>query len=181
MNAKQSSNLIGKSIPLIDGLKKTTGEGVYTDDIKMPGMLCGKILRSPYQHARIKRLDTRKAEALPGVHAVVIGKEAPNTFGVLPISEDETALAVDKVIFIGDNVAGVAADNEEIALEALQLIEVEYEELPVSRKFEDSLKPAASPLHPNTVNGTNIHKEVNQNFGDVTSARTERVCARRRF
>ncbi len=164
-------NIIGKPLPLIDGLKKTTGEGIYTDDLKYPGMLVGKILRSPYQHARIKKIDTSKAQALPGVHAVVIGKEAPNTFGVLPISEDETALAIDKVIFIGDNVAGVAADNEEVALEALQLIEVEYEELPISRKFEDSLKPTNDPIHPNTVNGTNIHKEVDQNFGDVASAR----------
>ncbi len=171
-------NLIGKPIPLIDGLKKTTGEGIYTDDLKLPGMLVGKILRSPYQHARITKIDTCKAQALPGVHAVVIGKEAPNTFGVLPISEDETSLAIDKVIFIGDNVAGVAADNEEIALEALRLIEVEYEELPVYRKFEDSVKPAAAPIHPNTVNGTNIHKEVDQNFGDVASARASSAFVR---
>lgn len=167
----QSANIIGKPIPLIDGLKKTTGEGVYTDDIKMPGMLVGKILRSPVAHARITKLDTSKAETLPGVHAVVIGKEAPNTFGVLPISEDETALAVDKVIYIGDCVAAVAADDEEIALQALALIEVEYDELPEYRKIEDSLKPAAEPIHPDTVNGTNIHKEVDQNFGDVEAAR----------
>ncbi len=171
-------NVIGKPVPLIDGLKKTTGEGVYTDDLKFPGMLVGKILRSPLPHARLARIDTRKAEALPGVHAVVIGKEAPNTFGVLPISEDETALAVDKTIFIGDNVAGVAADDEEIALEALRLIEVEYEVLPEYRKIEDSLKPAAAPIHPGTVNGTNIHKEVDQNFGDVQAARLRSALVR---
>ncbi|MGH7453815.1 MAG: hypothetical protein ACRENG_20865, partial [bacterium] len=124
MPITQSTNIIGKPIPLIDGLKKTTGEGIYTDDIKLPGMLVGKILRSPVPHARIVKLDTSQAEALPGVHAVVIGKEAPNTFGVLPISEDETAMAVDKVIYIGDCVAGVAADDEEIALKALALIKV---------------------------------------------------------
>ena len=167
----QSPNTIGKPIPLIDGLKKTTGEGIYTDDIKLPGMLVGKILRSPLPHARIVKLDTSQAEALPGVHAVVIGKEAPNTFGVLPISEDETAMAVDKVIYIGDCVAGVAADDEEIALKALALIKVEYEELPEYRRIEDGLKPAAEPIHPDTVNGTNIHKEVDQNFGDVEAAR----------
>src|SRR5262245_28370278 len=164
-------NIIGKPVPLIDGLKKTTGEGMYTDDLKLPGMLIGKILRSPLPHARIKKIDTSKAEALPGVHAVVIGKEAPNTFGVLPISEDETALAVDKAIFIGDNIAAVAADDEDIALEALRLITVEYETLPEYRKIEDSLKPAAAPIHPNTVDGTNIHKEVDQDFGDVETAR----------
>jgi 4-hydroxybenzoyl-CoA reductase alpha subunit len=171
MTITQPANLIGKPIPLIDGLKKTTGEGIYTDDIKMPGMLVGKILRSPVPHARIVKIDTSKAEALPGVHAVVIGKEAPNTFGVLPISEDETAMAVDKVIYIGDCVAGVAADDEEIALQALSLIEIEYGDLPEYRKIEDSLKPAAELIHPGTVDGTNIHKEVDQNFGDVEAAR----------
>jgi len=171
-------NVIGKPIPLIDGLKKTTGEGIYTDDIKMPGMLVGKILRSPLPHARIKKIDISKAEALPGVHAFVIGKEAPNTFGVLPISEDETALAVDKAIFIGDNIAAVAADDEEIALAALRLIEVEYEELPEYRKIEDSLKPAEELIHPGTVNGTNIHKEVDQNFGEANAARVRSTFVR---
>lgn len=165
------SNTIGKPIPLIDGLKKTTGEGIYTDDIKLPNMLVGKILRSPHAHARLKRIDTSKAEQLPGVHAVITGREAPHTFGVLPISEDETALAVDKVIFIGDNVAAVAADDEESACQALRLIEVEYEELPVYRKFEDSVQPAAEAIHPGTGNGTNIHKEVRQEFGEVAAAR----------
>ena len=172
------ANVIGKPVALIDGLKKTTGEGVYTDDLKFPGMLVGKILRSPLPHARLKKIDTRKAEALPGVHAVVLGREAPNTFGVLPISEDETALAVDKVIFIGDNVAGVAADDEEIALEALRLIEVEYEQLPEYRKIEDSLKPAAETIHPHTVQGTNIHKEVDQEFGEVADARAHSAFVR---
>ena len=178
MQLTQPANIIGKSIPLIDGLKKTTGEGIYTDDIKMPGMLVGKILRSPVAHARITKLDTSKAEALSGVHAIVIGKEAPNTFGVLPISEDETALAVDKVIYIGDCVVAVAADDEEIALQALALIEVEYDALPEYRKIEDSLKPAVEPIHPDTVNGTNIHKEVDQNFGDVDAARATSMHVR---
>ncbi|MDZ7309024.1 MAG: xanthine dehydrogenase family protein molybdopterin-binding subunit, partial [candidate division KSB1 bacterium] len=155
----------------VDGLKKTTGEGIYTDDIKLPNMLVGKILRSPHAHARIKRIDIRRAEQLPGVHAVLTGKEAPHTFGVLPISEDETALAVDKVIFIGDHVAAVAADDEETALQALRLIEVEYEELPVYRKFEDSAQPVAEAIHPGSGNGTNIHKEVRQEFGDLAAAR----------
>ena len=165
------ANVVGKPTPLIDGLKKTTGEGIYTDDIKLPGMLVAKILRSPFPHARIVKIDTSKAEALQGIHAIVTGREAPNTFGVLPISEDETSLAVDKAIYVGDNVAAVAADDEEIALEALRLIEVQYEELPEYRKIDDSLKPAREPIHPKTVNGTNIHKEVDQNFGEVEAAR----------
>lgn len=165
------SNTIGKPVPLVDGMKKTTGEGVYTDDIKLPGMLRGKILRSPYAHARMVRLDTSKAEKLPGVHAVVVGKEAPNKFGVLPISRDETALAVDKVKYIGDCVAAVAADDEEIALQALALIEAEYEELPRYLKSADSLKPVAVKIHEHSEGDTNIHKSVEQHFGDVEAGR----------
>jgi 4-hydroxybenzoyl-CoA reductase alpha subunit len=164
-------NLIGKPVALIDGLKKTTGEGIYTDDIKLPGMLCGKILRSPYAHARIVHIDTSQAERLSGVHAVVIGKEAPNKFGVLPISRDETAMAVDKVNYIGDCVAGVAADDEEIANEAISLIEVEYEELPRYLKSSDSLKSVPVKIHEHSLDDTNIHKSVDQNFGDVDAAR----------
>lgn len=172
------SNTIGKPVPLVDGMKKTTGEGVYTDDIKLPGMLCGKILRSPLAHARIVRLDTKKAEKLPGVHAVVVGKEAPNKFGVLPISRDETALAVDKVKYIGDCVAAVAADDEEIALQALALIEVKYEELPRYLKSADSLKPVAVKIHEHSEGDTNIHKSVEQHFGDVEVARRASAVVR---
>src|SRR5437899_6313846 len=122
-------SVIGKPTPLIDARAKVTGQWVYTDDIKLPGMLIGKILRSPLPYARIVGIDTSKAESLPGVRAVVTGCESTVKFGVLPVSRDETAMAVERVLYLGDCVAGVAADDQEIAIEALRLIDVQYEPL----------------------------------------------------
>ncbi len=102
-------SIIGKPVAMVDAAGKTTGAGKYTDDLTLPGMLCGKILHSPYPHARITRIDTSRALALEGVVAVVTGKDAPITYGILPIGHDEHALAVDKVRYVGDNVACVAA------------------------------------------------------------------------
>ena len=168
----QRQGLIGQRVPLIDARQKATGQAIYCDDIKLPGMLCGKILRSPYPHAKIVSIDTSEAEAMPGVHAVLTGREAPNSFGVLPVSQDETALAVDKALFIGDGVAAVAADDEETAIAALKSIKVLYEELRSFLDFEDSLEevPEELRLHAKTVNGTNLHKQVTQDFGDVDGA-----------
>jgi len=169
---RQDHGLIGKRIPLIDAKRKATGQAVYTDDIHLPGQLVGKILRSPHAHARIKSIDTSAAEAMPGVHAVVVGSEAPNKFGVLPVSQDETALAVDRVLYVGDQVAAVAADDEWIALEALDAIQVEYELLRPFLDMEDSLEdvPDELRLHEKTVGNTNIHKQVRQDFGRVDDA-----------
>src|SRR5438309_243437 len=108
-------SIIGKPVAMVDAAEKTTGAGKYTDDLSLPGMLIGKILHSPYPHGRIKRIDTRRAQALDGVVAVVTGKDAPNTYGILPIGHDEHALALDKVRYVGDNVACVAAESEAIA------------------------------------------------------------------
>src|SRR5919198_1502024 len=123
-------SVIGKRIAMIDSAGKTTGAGKYTDDLSVPGMLIGKILHSPYPHARIKRMDTWPAQVMEGVVAVVTGKDAPNKYGILPVGHDETALAVDKVRYVGDNVACVVAVSESLAEEALETIEVEYELLP---------------------------------------------------
>ncbi len=82
---------------MVDAAAKTTGVGKYTDDLSVPGMLVGKILHSPYPHARIRRIDTSRAEQLEGVVAVVVGKDAPNPYGILPVGHDEHALALDKV------------------------------------------------------------------------------------
>jgi len=109
---REGGQVVGKPVPLLDAKSKVTGEAIYTDDLKLPGMLVGKILRSPLPHARIVRIDTARAEALPGVRAIVTGQESSGHFGVLPISEDETAMAIDKVRYIGDCVAGVAAEDE---------------------------------------------------------------------
>src|SRR5271168_2149538 len=106
-------SIIGNRTAMIDAAAKTTGAGKYTDDLSLPGMLVGKILHSPFPHARIKRIDTSRAKALDGVVAIVTGEDAPNQYGILPVGHDETALAVEKVRYIGDNVACVAAVSEE--------------------------------------------------------------------
>ncbi|MCH8873408.1 molybdopterin-dependent oxidoreductase [candidate division KSB1 bacterium] len=176
VTTKQSLNIIGKRVPLIDALKKTTGEGLYTDDIKLPGMLICKILRSPYSHARVKRIDVSKAEALDGVYAVLTGDEpgAQNRFGVLPISKDEISLPKPgapgregKALYIGDCVAAVAAIDEETAIAALQLLEIEWEKLHPVVRLDDGLKKTDEPIQDKTEDGTNIHKSVEQHFGDV--------------
>ncbi|HXN54719.1 MAG TPA: xanthine dehydrogenase family protein molybdopterin-binding subunit, partial [Myxococcales bacterium] len=118
---------IGARLPKVDGAAKADGSGIYTDDIQLPRMLHGKFLRSPHAHARILRIDTRKAEAYPGVVATLVGAELPIQYGVIPWTHDEQALATDHVRFIGDEVACVAAVDERTAEEATRLIEVEYE------------------------------------------------------
>ena len=112
-------SIIGKPTAMVDAAGKTTGAGKYTDDLSLPGMLVGRILHSPYPHARIKRIDTSRAEKLDGVVAVVVGKDAPNPYGILPVGHDEYALALDKVRYVGDNVACVAAVDEATADQAL--------------------------------------------------------------
>src|SRR5271169_3345649 len=157
-------SVIGKSIAMVDAASKSTGAGKYTDDFSLPGMLVGKILHSPYPHALIKRIETSRARALEGVVAVVTGEDAPNQYGILPVGHDETALAVGKVRYVGDNVACVAAISEEIAEQALELIDVEYEALPAYFDPEESLKAEADLIHENRSN--NIEKDYHHVFGD---------------
>src|SRR6266852_2802442 len=123
-------SIIGRPIAMVDAAGKTTGAGKYTDDLTVPGMLIGKILHSPHPHARIKRIDATRAEQLDGVVAVVTGKAAPNPYGILPVGHDEHALALDKVRYVGDNVACFSSNDTATAEKALELIEVEYEILP---------------------------------------------------
>jgi 4-hydroxybenzoyl-CoA reductase subunit alpha len=157
-------SVIGKPIAMIDAAGKTTGAGKYADDFKLPGMLVGKILHSPYPHARIVRIDTSRAKALEGVVAVVTGEDAPNTYGILPVGHDETALAVGKVRYVGDHVACVAAVSEEVAERALELIDVEYEPLPAYFDPEQSMKAESDLIHENRPN--NIEKDYHHVFGD---------------
>jgi 4-hydroxybenzoyl-CoA reductase subunit alpha len=164
-------SIIGKRVALVDSAGKTTGQGKYADDLSLPGMLTGKILHSPYPHARIKRIDTAKAEALDGVVCVVTGPDAPNKYGILPVGHDETALAVEKVRYVGDNVACVVATSESIAEKALDLIEIEYEPLPAWFDPEDSMKAERDWIHPQRPN--NIEKEYHHVFGDPEKGFTE--------
>src|SRR5512142_254081 len=158
-------SVIGKPLAMVDAAGKTTGAGKYTDDLKLPGMLTGKILHSPYPHARIRRIDTSRALALDGVVAVVTGKDAPNTYGILPIGHDETALAVDKVRYVGDNVACVAAVDEETAERALELIDVDYELLPAWFDPEQSMQAEGEFIHEGRPH--NVEKEYHHVFGDL--------------
>src|SRR5579863_9540597 len=157
-------SVIGKPIAMVDAAGKTTGAGKYTDDFKLPGMLIGKILHSPYPHARIKSIDTSRAKAVEEVLAVVTGEDAPNTYGILPVGHDETALAVGKVRYVGDHVACVAAINEEVAERALELIDVEYEPLPAYFDPEQSMKAESDLIHENREH--NIEKDYHHVFGD---------------
>ena len=152
-----TNTIIGKSIPLADAPGKVTGRGKYADDLSVAGMLHGRILHSPHAHARILAIRTHKAEALPGVKSVITGKDASTPYGVLPIGHDECALVVDKVRYIGDNVAAVAATTPEIAEQALRLIEVDYEVLPAFFDPLESMKAETGWIHDTKPN--NIEKE----------------------
>src|SRR5690349_15031985 len=157
-------SVIGKPVALIDSAGKTTGAGKYTDDLSLAGMLIGKILHSPCPHAIIKRIDPRRALALDGVVAIVTGADAPNKYGILPVGHDETALAVDKVRYVGDNVACVVAESESIAERALELIDVEYQPLPAYFDPEESMKANSDLIHEGKPN--NIEKDYHHVFGD---------------
>jgi len=156
--------VIGKPTAMVDAAEKTTGSGKYTDDLSVPGMLVGKILHSPYPHARIKAINTSKAENLNGVVAVAVGQDAPKTYGILPVGHDEYPLALDKVRYVGDNVACVVATSEAIAERALELIDVDYEVLPGYFDPEDSMKAESDLIHDHKPN--NIEKDYHHVFGD---------------
>jgi len=126
--------------------------------------LIGKILHSPYPHARIKRIDTRRAEKLDGVITVAVGTDAPTPYGILPVGHDEHALATDKVRYVGDNVACVAAIDEATAEKALELIDVEYEVLPAYFDPEESMKAETDLIHDNKPH--NLEKDYHHIFGD---------------
>jgi 4-hydroxybenzoyl-CoA reductase subunit alpha len=162
--------LIGTRIPYIEGPLKVTGRAEYTDDIKRSGQLIARLLRSPWPHARLRSINVEKARAVPGVAAVLTGEKYPTPFGVLPITHDETAIAVGKVRYIGDIIAAVAASDEATADRALELIEVDIEPLPDYPEPKGGTIPVAEPIHTRGLNGTNIQKEVVQHFGDVDAA-----------
>src|SRR5436190_9532691 len=164
-------SIIGKPIAMVDAAGKTTGAGKYTDDLLLPGMLIGKILHSPHPHAHIKHIDATRAEKLNGVVAVVIGSDAPNTYGILPVGHDEHALAVDKVRYVGDNVACVAAEDEAAAEKALELIDVEYELLPAYFDPEESMKAERDLIHDNKPH--NLEQDYHHVFGEPANGFAE--------
>ncbi|HKZ05808.1 MAG TPA: molybdopterin cofactor-binding domain-containing protein [Methylomirabilota bacterium] len=163
-------SVVGHSLPKIDAWAKVTGETKYADDLVLPRMAYGKLLRSPHPHARIVRIDTTRAVALPGVYAVITGRDLPRVkFGILPVSQDEEALCTDKVRMVGDAVAAVAAVDEETAERATELIDVEYAPLPALMSIEEALSHPDVRIH-EYGDGPNVHKAVSLQFGDVDAA-----------
>ena len=169
---KKKLNVVGTRVPMLDAALKVKGAALFTDDLVLPGMLFGKILRSPLPHARILNIDTSRAEKLPGVKGVVTGREIPDRqYGIVPMAKDEYALAKDKVRYIGDDVAAVCAIDPEIAEEAVELIDVDYEELPAVYDPLESIKEGAPLIHDGVANNTSF--AINKEFGDVTKAFAE--------
>jgi CO/xanthine dehydrogenase Mo-binding subunit len=162
-------SVIGEKVPRLDAPNKVTGKAVYTGDITLPNMLYGKILRAPYAHARILAIDTSKAERLSGVKAVITAKDVPHSllFGI--DERDEPLMSWDgHVRFLGQEVAAVAAVDSELAEEALDLIKIEYEELPAVLDVEKALRPNAHQIHPELKDvKNNIAFEVVIERGDI--------------
>lgn len=165
-------SLIGKPIPRVDALAKVTGKAKYAADYSLPDMLWCKLLRSPYPHARILNIDTSRAERLSGVKAIVTGKDFGGwTWGWMHSTRDEPPLAVDKVRYMAEAVAGVAAIDEDTAEEACGLIKVDYEELPGVFDPEEAMQEGAPKVHDYVQN--NMSVEYHWNFGDVEKAFAE--------
>ncbi len=160
---------VGARFPKVDGAVKADGSGIYADDIAFPRMLHAKILRSPHAHARIRSIDVSEALRFPGVVAALVGDELPAKYGVIPWTHDEQALATDKVRFVGDEVACVAALDERTAEEALQLVRVDYEVLPALLSPQEALAHPEIKVNEKAKVG-NITKHVNLQFGDVDKA-----------
>lgn len=168
-NAMSSFLVLNTRAPKLDAPDKATGSAKYADDLSMPGMLFGAMLHSPMAHARIVSIDTSKARRLPGVKAVVTAEEAGLTrYGVSPARYDETLFCHDKVRYVGDEVAAVAAVDLETALEAVSLIQVDYEELPAVFDAREAMEEGAPVIHEDYPR--NICAEVHQEFGDVEAA-----------
>jgi CO/xanthine dehydrogenase Mo-binding subunit len=184
-NERADGAMVGQSVAMIDARERVTGSIGYVLNIELPGMLIGRILRSQLPHARVIRVDTARAERLPGVVAVLSRNDLMNQSQIFPyfgpIIRDQPVVAIDRVRFAGDPVAAVAAVDEDSALEALDLIQVEYEELPAVFDPQEALKPGAPVLHErfaridrsfadiilNVQEGTNLCNQFKLRKGDV--------------
>lgn len=175
-DAKNSTlNPVGKSVPRIDGLGIVTGQTKYAFDVGFSNMLVGKMLRSPHAHARILSIDTSKAQALPGVRAIITAEDTHKIkFGsneyFFPHTVDQMALESEKVRYIGDEIGAVAAVDEETAMEALKLIDVKYEVLPHVVDVKEAMKPGAPQIHESL---NNIAVILPVNFGNADKALKE--------
>ncbi|MDO8804619.1 MAG: molybdopterin-dependent oxidoreductase [Elusimicrobiota bacterium] len=164
--AGEKTESVGRSLHRKDAPDKVTGRARYTGDMSLPGMLHGKILTSPVAHAKVKSIDTSAAEKLPGVKAVITWKDVSEIlYGVSPARYDEHVLAKDRVRYVGDEIAAVAAVDEATAAKAVALIKVEFESLPEVFTIDDAMKAGAPVLHEKYP--TNVNVDVNYTFGDM--------------
>jgi len=178
--AKTNLDPVGKSVPRIDGKGIVTGQTKYVFDVSFPNMLIGKMIRSSHPHARILKIDTSKAEQLPGVKAVITAKDTYNIkYGsneyFFPHTVDQMALESEKVRYIGDEIGAVAAVDEETALEALKLIDIQYEVLPSVTDPLEAMKPGAPLIH-EAMNNIGVILPVN--FGNPDRALKESYLVR---
>ena len=139
---------VGKAVPRLEGAEKVSGKLRYAADFEIPGSLCAKILRTSLPHARIVKIDKSKAERLPGVRAIITGADIPAVMVGLRL-KDMPLLATERVRYVGEPVAAVAADSAEIAEEAMNLIDVQYEALPYVTDPVEAIRPGAPVLHDN--------------------------------
>ena len=165
-NNGKPKHVVGKPFRKVDARAKCTGQTRFADDIVLPRMLFAKLLRSSVPHALIKNIDVSRALKLPGVVAIITGKDLPIPYGILPVSQDEHTLCIDKVRFIGDPVAAIAAIDEDTAFEAMDLIEVEYERLKTVSSIEEGVYIDEPRIH-EYGDGGNVHKKVSLEFGDM--------------
>ncbi|MBM3266921.1 MAG: molybdopterin-dependent oxidoreductase [Candidatus Sericytochromatia bacterium] len=163
--------VVGKPLPKVDVWDKVTGQARYAGDLSLPRMAYGKLRRADRPHARIRRIDTAAARALPGVYAVITAADLPAVkYGILPVSQDEEALKRDHVRMVGDPIAAVAAVDEATAEAACDLIAVEYEALPAVLSIQEALAEGGVRLHEYGEGPGNVHKAVALSFGDVDAA-----------
>ena len=155
--AKREFKYVGHSVARVDGLEKVTGKAKFVGDIVVPGMLYGKILRSAFPHARIRSIDASRAEALPGVVAVLTAADIGD---LNPIYNGRPVIAMNKVRYVGEPVAAVAAEDLATAEEALALIHVDYEELPAAAGIEAAIKPGAPLVHDDKSGNIGTHEKV---------------------
>jgi 4-hydroxybenzoyl-CoA reductase subunit alpha len=165
MNEVVPAHNIGSYVPMVDGPEKVSGRAKYTADILQPGMLAGRVFRSPYSHAEIVEVDVSEAQKLPGVKAIVTGVDCDKTFGVLPIARSEHPLARDRVRYRGEPVAAVAAVDDATARKAVALIKLKVRELPAYYTAKSALAPDAVQLHDKKPG--NIERDVFFELGNV--------------
>ncbi len=167
-----SPSVLGGRHGRIDGAEQVTGAARFADDLSLPRMLHARIVRSPHAHARLVRIDSSKALSLPGVHAVITGRDLPTPYGIIPWTTDEHVFAVERARYVGDAVAAVAAIDEATAARAVAAIEVEYEVLPALLDPEEAARRTDVQIHASKRPG-NLTKQVDLAFGDVDAAFAE--------